>query len=418
MLRAKLYSNESTALAATDATFQAMVPRGGRIVRTGSGEPVMGVDGWVLVEAEEEGFMLFACKRQGYVAEMETCTDEVALLMMHYSTAVVNLSFIEYVMEQARCQNQVRRILAKRYLDSKRTPGDESHRAKMQQEFGPAVYGFKVTDRTGRLPVRTDGQTWSDHLGNKPSRELHGYPEYVTVERAEILSKSEGFITITSLVANGAPLPEGCIGVLGRGHYRLTEADYAQWPGDVWIGGKVRKGTSWPAPASCDAKPVEKILVEGELPAIDLTVGGGMPRKLGSDDLRAYQQLTGCVPDEDGTMPFRTKNHEVAELPEGWKSRDIAPAPDLKCGGCGRCKDCDEHAKKSETKKYVFVTRVRVDLNIEVEAVSEEAARERAESLLDEEVTDTAMDGFGFAGTNWKTGAHHVYHVASRGPAR
>lgn len=100
---------------------------------------------------------------------------------------------------------------------------------------------------------------------NAPSRELDGYPEYVTVERAGILSKSPSFIAIATLVANDVPLPEGCIGVLGRGHYRITEADYGQWSGDIWIGGKVRKGFSWPAPASCDERPREKIVLEGEL---------------------------------------------------------------------------------------------------------------------------------------------------------
>lgn len=73
-------------------------------------------------------------------------------------------------------------------------------------------------------------------------------------------------------------------------------------------------------------------------------------------------------------------------------------------------------APKPETKKYAFVTRIRVDLNIEVEAESEEDARKQAEIRLDEEVTDTAMGGFGFVGTSWTTGAHHRYNIASKGP--
>lgn len=306
MLRAKLHSRLKTAVDATDSTFKAMVPKSGYIVRADCNSPIMDDDNWFLVYAEDEGFFLFACKRQGYVAEMEPCTDEEALRVLHSSEAT-DEPFEEYVMAQARCQNQVRRILAKRYLDSKR-------------------------ERKVFVPL---------------------------------------------------------------------------------------------------------------------------------------------------------KGHEVAELPEGWKSRDIAPAPELKCGGCGRCVECDANAAKPETKKYefaaamddmdnaeqqeimsrpapkqswasdekqtearefakdvrsalggpahdqreleatkpetekyVFVTRIRVDLSIEVEAESEEDARKQAERLLDEEVTDTAMGGFGFVGTNWTTRAHHIYNIASKGPAR
>lgn len=76
MLKAKLRSNEAGAVEATDLVLRAMVPSNAHLVRDADGDVFFDEDNWVRIEAENEGFLLFAAVRQGYVAELERVPTE------------------------------------------------------------------------------------------------------------------------------------------------------------------------------------------------------------------------------------------------------------------------------------------------------------------------------------------------------
>ena len=68
-IRVKFHSNEPRAIEATDDTIRAL-GFDARLVRDAKGSVVFDADGWAQIDTINPGYIAFAIKHQGYVADV------------------------------------------------------------------------------------------------------------------------------------------------------------------------------------------------------------------------------------------------------------------------------------------------------------------------------------------------------------
>lgn len=68
-MKVRLHSNDESAAEATDKTIQAL-PGDGRLARNADGAIAFDDEGLATVEGGDVGFLTFALKAQGYVADV------------------------------------------------------------------------------------------------------------------------------------------------------------------------------------------------------------------------------------------------------------------------------------------------------------------------------------------------------------
>lgn len=68
-VRVKLHSNEPRAIEATDTTIRAL-GFNARLVRDPEGAVVFDDEGWAQIDSYNPGYIAFAVKNQGYVADV------------------------------------------------------------------------------------------------------------------------------------------------------------------------------------------------------------------------------------------------------------------------------------------------------------------------------------------------------------